>query len=150
MESTKTPQSVLTFVSVATHPALTVMAQLITTALNAVVPLPLTLTLASAQVPSTNQEVAAIPATQGAMDVQALETPTAMIASSEEILQMFVVHQEKTTFLELGVLQLALLTSIETQEVAAKIVIRVVVDVQRGQTQIAIPVTLVLISKKIV
>ena len=94
----------------------------------------------------------ALNVTQNAMSVivQDTQVEVALLVLRKEILQMFVVHQEKTTFLELGVLQLALLTSIETQEVAAKIVIRVVVDVQRGQTQIAIPVTLVLISKKIV
>ena len=104
MESTKTLQSALTFVLVAIRPALTVMAQITTTAQPVLVPLRLTLTLASVQVPSTSQEVAVIPAIQGATAVQALETLTAMLASSEETLPMGVNVTPKSTMTEVLVL----------------------------------------------
>ena len=120
------------------------------TVLPALVPLSLTPTLASAQVPSTSQEVAVIPAIQGATAAQTLETLTAVLAGSKETPQMFVVHQEKTTFLELGVFQPVLLASIETHQETAKIVIQVVVDVQKGQTQTVTLVTPETTSKTMV
>ena len=79
MESTKTLQSALTFVLVAIRPALTVMAQITTTAQPVLVPLRLTLTLASVQVPSTSQEVAVIPAIPTVQNAQGLQ-PTVLPA----------------------------------------------------------------------
>ena len=74
------------------------------TVLPVLVPLRLTLTLASVQVPSTSQEVAVFPAIQGATAAQALETLTAMLASSEETLLMGVNARPKSTMTEVLVI----------------------------------------------
>eukprot|EP00361_Fabrea_salina_P002699 CAMPEP_0202428624 /NCGR_PEP_ID=MMETSP1345-20130828/2588_1 /ASSEMBLY_ACC=CAM_ASM_000843 /TAXON_ID=342563 /ORGANISM="Fabrea Fabrea salina" /LENGTH=128 /DNA_ID=CAMNT_0049039649 /DNA_START=96 /DNA_END=478 /DNA_ORIENTATION=+ len=66
---------------------------------------------------------------------------------TKETPQLSAVHQDKTMFLELGVLQLALLTSIEMQEQIAKIVTQAVMDVTEEQTQTVIPATLQTTSK---
>ena len=80
------------------------MGQTMTTALPALVPLSLTPTLASAQVRSTNQEVAVLLVIQGAMNVMVQETPTAMLASLEETLPMGVNARPKSTMTEVLVL----------------------------------------------
>ena len=77
--------------------------------------------------------------------VQDIPVEVALLVSIKETLQLSAVHQDKTTFLELGVLQLALLTSIETQEQAAKIVIQVVLGVQKEQTQTVTLATLLMV-----
>ena len=56
------------------------------------------------EVLSTSQEVAVFPATQGAMDAQARETLTAILASSEETLLMVVNVTPKSTMTEVLVL----------------------------------------------
>ena len=57
-----------------------------------------------------------------------------LLVLTKEIPQLSAADQEKTTFLELGVFHPVLLASIETHRETAKIVIQVVVDVQKGQT----------------
>ena len=82
--------------------------------------------------------------------VQDTRVEVALLVLTKETLQLSAVNQDKTTFLELGVLQLALLTSIETQEEAAKIVMIAVMDVQKEQTQTATLATLETTSKRMV